>query len=950
MAGRSHDDAQHRVGPGERRRRCAATRSSRAGTAPTTSDPCSPRASRTRRSTPCGRPVRLPVDARRGVARHRSRTRTASARRHDPRRRRARDWSRYVLDAPVMMIRVDDDAQRRPALEPHSFERWIADGHELGWPTLDDLAYHLTTLFPPVRPRGWLELRMIDALPEEWWPVAVAVTAALLDDPRRRRCAATATAARCATAGPPPRATRSHDPALRGAARRCFDGRAARARAARGRRRDRARHRGVRRPLRRAGRCPADDLLDDWAGRAPSLPSDVVTKTEIVDALEECASPHARPARLRCPTPSSAQVSELMSPLVLGPRAHRALRGAVARPRARPARRPPTRVRRHLRRVQAPPARAAVARHPRPGGRARVRRDVRERVARRARPRSTSTRGDRCSPTASSTGWSCSTSTSTTRRCSPRSSSWTTSRIPMPTAARRRPPARAAVDLPADVLVAGGTLRDGHRAPSRGPTTTSDRRTRGRRSRRSASTPRRSPTARTLEFVEAGGYDDPAHWTDDGWAWRAEAGLAAPQFWTPGRRRAGSRRRFGRAETVPARRAGAARVLVRGRRVRPLVRHAPADRGGVGEGRAQGAPRRGAPTCGTTAPTRGSRPHAGRRPHPDGVSRVRARTSMLGGVWEWTASDFAAYPGFGRSRTASTPRCSSGPSTRCCAAARGRRTRGACAPRSATGTTRSAGRSSPASAARATPEPTRCAATSPTSVRRSRSRRCCSTRRTRSCTRPSAPAPGARRRPTPTAGASAGTTTGGVDRSRYRTTTPMWDDARLRRRARRRERRVPRRGPAGVARRHARRRAATRRSSPDAWLVLAQRRRRRLPRRRRRRAARARRARPARRARRRRRHRGAVRARPRAPRRRGTHPADALAPSCATSLGRPPAALNLLLTDGAHDRTRTACRQLARSAAWPSIVRRSRSTTSRRLDEVPDALARARLPAPRPRR
>ena len=51
-------------------------------------------------------------------------------------------------------------------LAPLTFAEWIEDGHELGWPTLDDLDYHLTTLFPPVRPRGWLELRMIDALPD----------------------------------------------------------------------------------------------------------------------------------------------------------------------------------------------------------------------------------------------------------------------------------------------------------------------------------------------------------------------------------------------------------------------------------------------------------------------------------------------------------------------------------------------------------------------------------------------------------------------------------------------------------------------------------------------------------------------------------------------------------------------------------------------------------------
>jgi len=90
-------------------------------------------------------------------------------------------WLRYALDARVMLIRVDDD-DYRPITEPLPFGAWIARGHELGWPTIDDLEYHLTTLFPPVRPKGWLELRMFDALPTPFWHVATAVTVALLDD------------------------------------------------------------------------------------------------------------------------------------------------------------------------------------------------------------------------------------------------------------------------------------------------------------------------------------------------------------------------------------------------------------------------------------------------------------------------------------------------------------------------------------------------------------------------------------------------------------------------------------------------------------------------------------------------------------------------------------------------------------------------------------------------
>ncbi|MFN2640758.1 MAG: ergothioneine biosynthesis glutamate--cysteine ligase EgtA [Actinomycetota bacterium] len=90
-------------------------------------------------------------------------------------------WTRYALRARVMLIRAGD-GDYVPVPSGMTFERWMDDGHDLGYPTLDDFAYHLTTLFPPVRARGWLELRMIDALPDPWWRVAVAVPAALLED------------------------------------------------------------------------------------------------------------------------------------------------------------------------------------------------------------------------------------------------------------------------------------------------------------------------------------------------------------------------------------------------------------------------------------------------------------------------------------------------------------------------------------------------------------------------------------------------------------------------------------------------------------------------------------------------------------------------------------------------------------------------------------------------
>jgi glutamate--cysteine ligase len=85
-----------------------------------------------------------------------------------------------------------------------------------------DLDYHLTTLFPPVRLRGFLEIRYLDAAPEPWWPALAAVTATLLDVPAAADVAAAATepvrdawdrAARVGLA----------DPALHAAAVTCLD-------------------------------------------------------------------------------------------------------------------------------------------------------------------------------------------------------------------------------------------------------------------------------------------------------------------------------------------------------------------------------------------------------------------------------------------------------------------------------------------------------------------------------------------------------------------------------------------------------------------------------------------------------------------------------------------------------------------------------------------------------
>ncbi|MFC5835525.1 ergothioneine biosynthesis glutamate--cysteine ligase EgtA [Nonomuraea insulae] len=135
----------------------------------------------------------------------------------------AADWAEYLLDARLMLVR-EAEGGYRPVRDGSTFRQWL-DGGGARRPTAEDLAYHATTLFPPVRPRGWLEIRYLDAQHPAAWPVCVAVTHALISDDRAGQAAMAAvepyrrsygepweTAARCGLA----------DPGLRRAAEACF--------------------------------------------------------------------------------------------------------------------------------------------------------------------------------------------------------------------------------------------------------------------------------------------------------------------------------------------------------------------------------------------------------------------------------------------------------------------------------------------------------------------------------------------------------------------------------------------------------------------------------------------------------------------------------------------------------------------------------------------------------
>lgn len=140
------------------------------------------------------------------------------ARSDDP----AEGWAAQALAAPVMLV-PGPDGTATAVRTRTSFAEWL-DGAALGGrrPTTADLDYHLTTLFPPVRLRGFLEIRYLDAAPEPWWPALAAVIATLLDHPAAADAAAAATEP---VAGAWERAARSGlaNAGLHAAARRCLD-------------------------------------------------------------------------------------------------------------------------------------------------------------------------------------------------------------------------------------------------------------------------------------------------------------------------------------------------------------------------------------------------------------------------------------------------------------------------------------------------------------------------------------------------------------------------------------------------------------------------------------------------------------------------------------------------------------------------------------------------------
>jgi iron(II)-dependent oxidoreductase len=159
-------------------------------------------------------------------------------------------------------------------------------------------------------------------------------------------------------------------------------------------------------------------------------------------------------------------------------------------------------------------------------------------------------------------------------------------------------------------------------------------------------------------FLEEGGYRSQEFWSAQGWAWRERAGAARPVYWLAKDGGRWSWRRFRAIELLPAH---APVVFVNWYEAEAWCRWAKRRLPTEAEWEVAAL---GEPNGDRLADAKRRWPWGAAAPHPEHANLDLAREraldvaacaagdsafgcrQMIGNVWEWTASDFLAFPGF----------------------------------------------------------------------------------------------------------------------------------------------------------------------------------------------------------------------------------------------------------------------------------------------------------------